>query len=69
MSKREEIVWSNGSDLSIPQERLADVLAAAADIVISIDRAGVVREILTNSGRPDSWVASTIGSGATSGSS
>lgn len=61
MSKREEIVWSSGSDLSIPPDRLTDVLAAAADIVIAIDRAGNVEQILTNSGDQtlgclDHWV-------------
>ena len=65
MSKREEIVWSNGSDLRIPQERLADVLAAAADIVISIDRSGIVQDILTNSGDQtlgclDHWVGRSL---------
>lgn len=55
------MVWSNGSDLHIPPDRLAEVLAAAADIVIAIDRSGTVQQILTNSGEQtlgclDHWI-------------
>lgn len=61
MSRREEIVWSSGSDLRVPPERFAEVLATAADIVISIDRTGIVQDLLTNSGEQtfgclDHWV-------------
>lgn len=61
MSKREEIVWSTGSDLRLPPDRFSDVLAAAADIAISIDRGGIVQDVLTNSGEQtlgclDHWV-------------
>ena len=61
MSKREEIVWSTGSDFRVPSERLAEVLSAAADIVIAIDRSGIVQSVLTKSseqtlGCLDHWV-------------
>ncbi len=61
MSKREEIVWSSGSNLRIPPDRLAELIAAAADIVIAIDRGGIVQDVLTNSGDQtlgclDHWV-------------
>lgn len=54
-------MWSSGQDLRIPPDRLADVLAAAADIVIEIDRAGIIGQILTSSGEQtlgclDHWV-------------
>ena len=54
-------MWSNGSDLRVPPDRLGEVLAAAADIVMSVDRRGIVQEILTNSGDQtlgclDHWV-------------
>lgn len=65
MSRREEMAWSTGADLHIPPNRLAEVLAAAADIVIAIDRAGVVEHILTNSGEQtlgclDHWVGRNL---------
>ena len=55
------MVWSTGSDLRIPPDRLAEVLAVSADIVIAIDRSGTVEHILTNSGEQtlgclDHWV-------------
>ncbi len=65
MSKREEIVWSSGSEAHIPPDRLSDVFAAAADIMIAIDRDGIVQEILTNSGDQtlgclDHWVGHSL---------
>ena len=61
MSRREEIAWSKGSDLIVPQERFGDILAAAADIVIAVDPDGMVQSILTNPsdqhlGCLDHWV-------------
>lgn len=61
MSRREEIAWSKGSDLNVPQERFGDILAAAADIVIAVDPDGMVQSILTNPndqhlGCLDHWV-------------
>lgn len=61
MSRREEVSWSSGSDLIVPKERFGEVLAAAADIVISVDAGGTVQSILTNQndrhlGCLDHWV-------------
>jgi transcriptional regulator PpsR len=61
VSRREEIVWSRGADLIVPEGRFGDILAAAADIVIAIGADGVVQSILTNQGDQslgclDHWV-------------
>jgi transcriptional regulator PpsR len=61
VSRREEIAWSKGADLTVPKERFGDILAAAADIVIAVDPDGVVQSILTNQGDQnlgclDHWV-------------
>lgn len=65
MSRREEIVWSKGTDLAIPADRVGDVLAAAADIVIAVTADGVVDAIFTNPasqtlGCLDHWVGRNL---------
>ena len=61
MSKREEMAWTTASNLVIAPEQFGDLLASAADIVIALDRDGVVEIVLTNPidqnlGCLDHWV-------------
>lgn len=61
MSKREEMAWPIASDLVVTPEKFGDLLASAADIVIALDREGIVELVLTNPidqnlGCLDHWV-------------
>ena len=65
LSRREEISWSKGGDLNVPQDRFGVILAASSDIVISVDTFGIVQTILTNQGDQhlgclDHWVGRNL---------
>ncbi len=59
------MTWGAGSDLAVPQALFGEILSSAADIVIALDRVGIIQNIFVNPndqalGCLDHWVGRDI---------